>query len=114
MSHSLGAIKFKDGTIRYYEYNGTSDVVISHHYKTREEVDDNWRNHTWLECTCKKEEPVMIYTSYGFGFYIEGKACKECNSVESNDSDFDLIEWYETDDWAKELREFAGDRREKP
>ncbi len=43
MSHATGALKFKDGTIRYYEYGGTSDVVLSHHYATTQEVGDNWR-----------------------------------------------------------------------
>ena len=92
MSHAAGAIKFKDNTIRYYEYDGTSDVVLSHHYKTIDEVSDNWRNGTWLNCDCKKEEPVSIFTQYGDGFYIEGKACKTCNSVTSNESYFQIIE----------------------
>ncbi len=61
MSHSLGAIKFDDGLIRYYEYNGTADVVISRHYKSSEEVGDNWRNHIWQTCECGNEEEVMIF-----------------------------------------------------
>ena len=56
MSHAIGMIKFKDGKIRFYEYNGTSDVPISHHYNTRHEVNDNWRNHEWLDCECGEEE----------------------------------------------------------
>ena len=76
MSHATGALKFKDGTIRYYEYDGTSDVVLSHHYKTIEEVSDNWREGEWLDCNCGKEEPVSIYTTYGGGFYLEGRLVK--------------------------------------
>lgn len=36
MSHANGAIKFNDGLIRYYEYDGTSDYVISHHYERQQ------------------------------------------------------------------------------
>ena len=103
MSHSSGALKFKDGTIRYYEYDGTADVVLSHHYATPEEVSDNWRNGEWLDCICGEEEPVNIFTSYGGGYYIEGFACKKCNSVRSKERDFDIIEREEQDDWAKIL-----------
>jgi hypothetical protein len=103
MSHSLGALKFKDGTIRYYEYNGTSDIVISCHYETVQEVLDNWRSYKRNDCKCNNEEDVSIYTSYGNGFYIDGKACKICNSVRPNDCDFDIIEKDDTYDWAKSL-----------
>ncbi len=108
MSHELGAIKFKDGTIKYYEYNGTSDVPISHTYDTSSEVDKNWRNQSWLNCTCGQEEEVEIYTGGG---YIEGggKACRKCNSVRVNDPDAMLIwrnEIPEQYHWAKKLPEF--------
>jgi len=103
MSHATGAIKFKDNTIRYYEYNGTSDVVISHHYKTLDEVSENWRKGEWLECECGKEESASIFTQYGGGYYIEGKACKRCNSVRSNELDFEIIEREETEDWANKI-----------
>jgi hypothetical protein len=103
MSHATGALKFKDGTIRYYEYDGTADVVLSHHYATTEEVSENWRKGEWLNCNCGKEEPVSIFTQYGGGYYIDGKACKNCNSVTSNESDFDIIERNEQEDWVKTL-----------
>lgn len=28
MSHANGEVKFKDGSIKYFEYNGTSDICI--------------------------------------------------------------------------------------
>lgn len=103
MSHAIGAIKFKDGTLRFYEYDGTSDVVLSHHYATTKEVRDNWRNGSWLYCECGSEEDVMLYSSYGYGFYIEGKACKTCKSVHTLEYDFDVIECDETEDWEKKI-----------
>lgn len=107
MSNSTGAIKFTDGEIRYYEYNGCANVVASHHYKTVEEVVKNWREHIWVNCKCGAEEPVSIYANSGFGFYTEGYACKKCNSVRTKDineyGDFTYIHRSKTDDWAKEI-----------
>jgi len=102
MSNATGAVKFADGTIRYFEYAGTSDVCISHLYETTEDVSENWRNHEWLNCDCGKGEPVSIYTQYGGGFYINGEACKHCNSL-TTDTDFNIIERKETSDWAKDI-----------
>lgn len=103
MSHAMGALKFNDGTIRYYEYDGTSDIVLSHHYETPKEVSENWRQGEWYNCNCGKEAPVSIFSSYRGSFYIEGQACKNCNSVRSDIDDFDKIEREETEDWAKIL-----------
>lgn len=103
MSHAIGALKFKDGTIRYYEYDGASDIVLSHHYETVKEVNDNWRNGIQVHCVCEKEETVSIFTTYGGGYYIDGVACKHCNSVRSNGDNFDIIEREETEDWAKDV-----------
>ena len=108
MAHSLGAIKFADNQIRYFEYDGTADVVISKHYATAREVADNWRKHIWVRCQCGKTEPVSLFTSYGGGFYIDGVACRHCESVESYELDFDYIERSETIDWANQLPEFTS------
>lgn len=105
MSHSIGAIMFSDGTIRYYEYDGTSDVVISCHYPTHEEVWEHWRNQPYKHCTCGCEEDVSIYSSYGSGFYFNGKACRKCCSVHPNEDCFETIEPEDSDDWAKGLLE---------
>ena len=87
MSHDVGAVKFNDGTIKYYEYNGTSDVVISHIYDSLKEVRENWRNHVWEECNCENEEEVRIYSNYGGGFTFDGLACRECKSLRSKRED---------------------------
>lgn len=81
MSHSSGKVRFKDGGIMHYEYNGTSDVCISSLYPTFDEMWVNWRNHEWKICTCDKEEEVEIYSGYGGGFYFIGNACKQCLSL---------------------------------
>lgn len=103
MSHAIGAIKFGDGLIRFYEYNGTSDYVISYHYRTPDQVSENWRSSKHVECDCGEEEPVSIYSSYGGGFYMDGYACKFCNSVRTEHPyDFDTIEREDMkEDWEK-------------
>lgn len=105
MSHAIGAIKFGDGLIRFYEYNGTSDYVISFHYRTPDQVSANWRSGNEVQCVCGEEEHVSIYSSYGDGFYMDGYACKYCNSVRTEHPyDFDLIECEDMDDdWQKSV-----------
>lgn len=103
MSHANGAIKFSNGVIRYYEYDGTSDYVISHHYETATEVHANWRMWNEVKCVCGKEEAVSIYSDYAYGFYLEGLACRHCNSVRSKDPDFETYERNEVEDWEKDL-----------
>ena len=84
MSHAAGAVKFPDGEIYHYEYNGTADVVVPHLYKTFDEMRDNWRRPDfWKECEVGEHnrEPVEIATTYGSGFYWYGVACKECMCI---------------------------------
>jgi len=90
MSHSSGLVKFKNGNIYHYEYNGTVDVCFPMLYKTLEELGDNWRRDDfWKECTCGSKEWVQIFSSYGGGFYWSGKACEKCMVIEDFLSPFD-------------------------
>ena len=82
MSHARGQVRFDDGTIMYYEYNGTCDVVCSCLYDTATEMQDKWRNQPHNECKCGKTEPVQIATNYGDGSSWIGKACKNCRSID--------------------------------
>ena len=43
MSHANGAIRFKDGTVMHFEYNGTVDMAISILYETQDEMLENWK-----------------------------------------------------------------------
>ena len=99
MSHSLGQIKFKDGKIMYFEYNGTCDVVCTRLYKTKDDVNKHWRKDNNRECLCGNEsEDVEIATIYGKGYYWYGKACRKCNAitegVEPLNSYAGLPEWW--------------------
>jgi hypothetical protein len=90
MSNAIGGIRFKDGTIRYYQYHGSTDTVISGHYATAQEVLDNWRTYPASECRCGKEEEVEFYSSYADGFYFKGWACKKCGSCRGDGLGMDL------------------------
>lgn len=80
MSHANGQVKFNDGLILYYEYNGTSDVEISNLKDTKKEVHDNWRDHEDLTCNCGKDEPVIIACDFANGSWWKGRACRYCRA----------------------------------
>jgi len=81
MSHANGQVRFSDGVVKHFEYNGTTDVCISVLYDLYEEMDKHWREGLWGECTCGKDEPVEIATDYGGGFFWEGRACRYCDVI---------------------------------
>jgi hypothetical protein len=99
MSHADGAVKFPDGIIMYYEYNGTVDFVIPRLYTTKEEMEANWRsaNHDYVfnNCTCgQMAEPVEILSMYGGGFWWNGKACRTCMTITEG---FEPLWWIQGD-----------------
>lgn len=103
MSHASGAVRFKDGGIWFYEYDGTSDVVLPALYSTYKEMKANWRKGEWKKCSCGKEEEVEIYSDYGFGTYFTGKACRNCGVVSSSFDEMSLeSESNGGDDWASD------------
>lgn len=91
MSHSYGEIIKNGKTVGYYEYNGTSDIVLPKIWKTHEEVSEHWRedNPFSRKCDCGKDEPVQIYSSYGNGFWWKGRACLTCMVVTEGINPYD-------------------------
>jgi len=84
MSHASGAVRFNDGAILYFEYNGTSDVCIPPLWETQEEVIKHWRadDPRWgCVCDVGAWEEVEIMSTYGGGFYWRGRACRGCNTL---------------------------------
>lgn len=75
----------RDGKIiGYYEYNGTCDVLAGNLIcDTEDAVHEHWREQPWSECphAADSHVPVVIYSSYGGGFYWDGKACMDCRIV---------------------------------
>ena len=81
MSHSCGAVRFPDGAIYYYDYNGTSDVCVP--VLVPHVTDVKLRGMGWRECGCQEpqHEDVEIYSDYGGGFYWPGRACRKCLTI---------------------------------
>lgn len=103
MSHAMGAVRFQDGTLLYYEYNGTSDTVISKLYASEQEVRDNWRSWTHAGCHCGGDEPVEIMSTYGGGGWWRGRACRTCMAVTSGLVPFyDDVSHIQEDGWEHE------------
>jgi len=81
MSHATGKVRFNDGTVMFYEYNGTCDVVCNCLYDSYKEMHSNWRDQPSNECTCGNDEEVEIATNYADGYYWPGKACRKCKAI---------------------------------
>lgn len=83
MSHAHGKVVFEDKLVLYYEYDGTSDIVLPKLWDTPQEVSDHWREPEPFsrKCTCGKDEPVLIDTDYGYGYHWNGKACRHCKVI---------------------------------
>lgn len=109
MSHTHGAVRFDDGLVLFFEYNGTSDICRPLLYKTTQEVSDNWRSiipeKTWVDGT-NTEEPVEIFVDYGGGFCWNGKADRHMMLITQGWDAWDPKIGGPTDgipDWAKEV-----------
>lgn len=81
-------MKFEDGQILFYIYNGTSDYAIPMLRDTQDEAWDYFWKHrgfaeAWKECLCAPEtrEPVEIVSDYGGGFWWQGLACRKCKVI---------------------------------
>lgn len=104
MSHANGQVRFQDGLILHFEYNGTSDVCISNLRDTNEEVWSHWRQQEWLKCDCGRDEEVEIANDYGDGSWSpNGKACRHCRAIT-----FDPFPAYMYDNESGVIQELDG------
>lgn len=83
MSHANGLVRFPDGEVFHFEYDGTSDVVCTSLKRTYAEVRRDWRTPAnQAQCTCgQPPEVVELTTDYGDGSAWPGKACRRCMAV---------------------------------
>lgn len=83
MSHAYGVVKFSDGDVLHFEYNGTVDVCLPNLYSTQEELSKDWRNQTWKHHSpnCNLQEDALMATNYGGGLGWNIKACKFCKLI---------------------------------
>lgn len=113
MSHATGLVRFPNGTVMWYEYNGTSDVCIPTLWDTFEEMWAHWRSKDpYNKCTCSQSENVEIFSDYGSRFYWDGKACRNCKAITEGfypyelDIDKDYI--VGTPEWVVEARKIES------
>jgi len=104
MSHAYGQLRFSDGLILHFEYNGTSDVCISNLHNTKEGVCNHWRRQEWLKCNCGRDEAVEVANNYGDGSWSpDGRACRHCKAIT-----FDPVQAYMYANENGEIKEFDG------
>jgi hypothetical protein len=96
VSHTQGKVYIDSKLFGYFEWNGTSDVIIPRVYKTNEELQANWRTEDekqagWdlvKDCPHRSDGQIVVdailYTDYGDGFHWKGQVCIECMVITSN------------------------------
>jgi hypothetical protein len=92
MSHETGQVRFQDGTIRFFEYNGTVDIPMPKLWETEDEVQDHWREERAFDrkCNCgHPPEDVEACTDYGTGLYWKAQACKPCGVIFDNSDPYE-------------------------
>lgn len=91
MSRASGEVQFKDGTIMYCIYDGTSDIMHDKLFSTHNEAFQDYNKNISYNNGCKCDgEDVLIYTDYGMGTTYTGRACKEHRCIL-----FDFNNWLE-------------------
>ncbi|PJZ19298.1 hypothetical protein CEW46_23950 [Bacillus cereus] len=81
MGSYLGTATFKDGTVKYFEYNSVVDQACPALHDTQDEAEDHWNNQPKVECYCEDTEPVTLNTNYGAGVTWKGKACRKHSAI---------------------------------
>ncbi len=89
MSRASGAVRFGDGTILFFLYNGTCDQVWPELFDTSRQSWDSYGENIGKVCTCGGAEPVRLTQTYGGGSHWAGTACKTCRVVVTGKSPFD-------------------------
>ena len=76
MSSALGKVKFKDGTIKFFRYNGTCDWCDPCLFDSQDELNKFWRNEPEYVNGDYEWNDVVIAYDYGRGYWFNGKATK--------------------------------------
>lgn len=106
MSEVLGLVKFKDGTIKYFVYNGVVNIAGPKLFDTCEKMYK--KNNEYIDIEVKHsidDEEVEIYSDYANGFYWTGRANKEKMIITSCCliDDIDAIIHQGQPDWAAQF-----------
>ena len=89
MSNAIGKVIFKDNTVRYAEYNGTTDILYPLSYKTYDEFIKNRLIYPEEpNCEHKNVETVTLHSDYGSGFSWIGECCKDCGWITKDNNPY--------------------------
>lgn len=86
MSHAYGEV-IKNGLIAgHFEYNGTVDVALTAIQPDVDGVKHHWRSPgNCRDCLCSHPgSDVVLWTSYGGGFWWPSTACLKCMAITGN------------------------------
>jgi len=78
MSRVFGAVRFKDGEIKFLTYEGIVGKCAPSLYETYKEAMSCLDDAESAKCGCDDEEEVEVYSSYANGFWWRGRACRRC------------------------------------
>jgi hypothetical protein len=80
VSYAHGAVRFSDGTIKYFEFNGYEDYCYRKLFDEKHKLSPAGSdNLLFTECSCGQEsEYVEMVTEDCGGFYWKGTACRNC------------------------------------
>jgi hypothetical protein len=96
MSSDMGMVVFKDNTILYGIYHGTTDIMANNLSET---WNGAWEIKSYKDpCSCEGED-VLIYSYYGSGATYTGKACKKHKCIIFDFNNFLETEYAYKDLW---------------
>jgi hypothetical protein len=95
-----GALRFQDGTIKWYEYNSVGDNCMTGLFDSIKDVRQCMGDQCYKTCSCDRpKEPVEIVSFYGYGHHWKGEACRACMAItfgtdpfEAPDADLERME----------------------
>ncbi len=89
MGKAMGQVRFPNGDIMYFEYDGNTDTCDVPLFEDESELDETrfMRNFEHEECKCgRMPTNIEIASGYGGGFHWHGTACYFCHViVDGND-----------------------------
>lgn len=100
MSSATGQVRFFDGVIMWFRYDGTGDVCIDPLWENQSGLSKNWRSEPDMApCLCGQDEPCDIACNYGAGMLWSGRACRKCRVFTLGDDMIDVDEQYDLPSW---------------
>lgn len=87
----------------WFAYNTIPDQACTRIFPEWLDLADNWRDDIFRVCSCGVPPvPVLLYTSYGGGFYWPSEACLACAAIVGRTDSFDAGEVQGRPDWFPE------------